>query len=96
MDNIARRGNDGLLYLVPKDTPEDQIMEGVPLNVDLSFLNFPVQLEQTLRIELQKRGFVYPADFEKPGAYKHMADALREMFKVTANQVVDQIRRGST
>lgn len=93
MANVRRLAHDGQYYLVPDNTPEDEITKGVPLSVDLSFLDFPVQLEQELRAALRKRGLVEPVDFEKPGNYQKTADALRDVLKVKANEIVDRIRR---
>lgn len=93
MANIVRQASDGNRYLVPEGTPDDEINKGVPLSIDLSFLDFPVQLEQTLRAALASQGLVEPKDFERPGVYKFMAEALKRTFKVTANEIVDHIRR---
>lgn len=93
MGNQIIKGSDGKSYLVPEGTTGPDILKGVPLSFDLSFLDFPVELEQILRRELEARGLRQPSDFEKPGAYKHAADALRMMFKVGANEMVDRIRR---
>lgn len=91
--NVVMKGSDNKTYLVPEGTSGLDILKGVPLSFDLSFLDFPVELEQTLRREMEARGLRVPSDFEKPGAYKSAAEALRITFKVSANEIVDRIRR---
>lgn len=93
MSNVVMVASDGQEYIVPEGTPQSEVHKGIPVAVDLSFLNFPVEWELRFKSELKKRKLISPEDFEKPGAYKEVADALRALLKVSANDIVDSIRR---
>lgn len=90
--NVVITAPSGDQFLVPEGTLPEEAHKGIPLAVDLSFLSNGVYLEKALRDALARRGLNNAEDFEQPGAYDKTADALREVIKVKANEIVDTIR----
>jgi len=85
----------GLKVMIPDDVPDSEADKGIPVGIHLSSLltDYPEPFANELQNEMERRGFTKKEDYDKPGAYKQMSDALRRVLKVTANNIVDKIRR---
>lgn len=88
------KNSSGIRVILPDDVPDSEADKGIPIGVHLAALNIdlPEAFLNQLQIEIEKRGMYKKEDYHKPGAYKVVTDALRQMLKVTANSIVDTVR----
>lgn len=88
------KNSHGLKVMLPDDVPDTEADKGIPVGIHLSSLgiDLPDAILNDLQAELERRGLTRKEDYDKPGAYRIMGEALKRVLKVTANHIVDKVR----
>lgn len=75
------------LSLLSEDMPDYQAKEGIPLSIDIQWLDYPEPLRTKLYLALWEQGLKTIEDYKQPDSLKKIRTAIQTLLKMDANDI---------